>query len=89
MTTKYYVYQFNEGWGDTKFYCMGIPDGRNPLSGIQYQAMPDNSIPDNAASTTSEKDAIKVVKYLNRAFYGPKKNHFIEAVEIKEEKEDV
>lgn len=80
MSDEYYVYMLDDSYPPKKLYCTGIPYDNNPLGGIGYQSMPDNSPPPDAATAHSKSEALKVVAYLNTAFYGPEKAHYIEAV---------
>lgn len=80
MNCEYYVYKLDRKDPSKKYYCTGIPGDENPLGGIGYQSMNDKTIPDAAATAPSEEDALKVVAYLEVAFYGPSEKHYIEKV---------
>ncbi|WP_242176563.1 hypothetical protein [Pseudomonas sp. MONT-RG-20F-20-E-7-02] len=81
MSGEYYVYKLDNKDSSKKLYCTGIPGDENPLGGVGYQSMSDGTIPNAAATAPSERDALKVVAYLEIAFYGPSEKHYIEPVQ--------
>lgn len=81
MNSEFYVYKLDDEDPNKKWYCTGIPGDDNPLGGIGYQATTDGSIPYAAATAPTEEDALKVVAYLETAFYGEPEKHYIEAVQ--------
>lgn len=81
MSGEYYVYKLDNKDPSKKLYCTGIPGDDNPLGGVGYQSMNDGGIPYAAATAPTKEDALKVVSYLDIAFYGEPEKHYIEEVQ--------
>ena len=71
---SFLIYRLGEN--GRKQYLVDIPAEDNPLGGIGYRSMNDESVPCEAGTCPTEDDAKKLCAYLRTAFYGPDQDHF-------------